>query len=90
MLTLCGALFLLVYVRPDRILLAYALVPVLYIGAELSSGLLEAVGRITMLAFPYAWILARRSSGFRRSWSLLSVALLALVSALYFAGFYVP
>lgn len=90
LLTLCGALFLLVYVRPDRIPLAYALVPVLYIGAELSSGLLEAVGRITMLAFPYAWILARRSSGFRRSWSLLSVALLALVSALYFAGFYVP
>ena len=43
-----------------------------------------------MLAFPYAWILARRGSGFRRSWGLLSVALLALVSALYFAGFYVP
>ena len=36
--------------------------PVLFIAAELSSGSLEAVGRITMAAFPYVWILAKRRS----------------------------
>jgi hypothetical protein len=43
-----------------------------------------------MLAFPYAWILARRGSAFRAAWLPTSAALLALVSVLMFGGYYVP
>jgi len=91
LLVLAVAIFLLVYLRSDRIPLAYALLPILTIGLELSSGLLEAVGRITMLAFPYAWILAGRRSGwFRRSWPMLSAGLMTLIAMLMFGGYYVP
>lgn len=85
------ALFLLVYVRHDRIPLAYALLPVLTLALAFSSGLLEAIGRIAMLAFPYAWLLAgRRSPSFRRAWPLLSAGLLTLLAVLMFGGYYVP
>ena len=91
LLVLAVAIFLLVYLRSDRIPLAYALLPILTVGLELSSGLLEAVGRITMLAFPYAWLLAGRRSGwFRRSWPLLSAGLMTLIGVLMFGGYYVP
>jgi len=91
LLVLAVAIFLLVYVRSDRIPLAYALLPILTIGLELSSGLLEAVGRITMLAFPYAWLLAGRRSGwFRRAWPMLSAGLMTLIRVLIFGGYYVP
>ena len=91
LLTLGVAVFLLVYVRHDRIPLAYALLPVLTLGLAFSSGLLEAIGRITMLAFPYAWLLAGRRSGwFRRSWPLLSAGLMTLLAVLMFGGYYVP
>lgn len=85
------AIFLLVYVRADRIPLAYALLPVLTLGLAFSSGLLEAIGRITMLAFPYAWILAgRRAPAFRRAWPVLSAGLLTFLAVLVFGGYYVP
>jgi hypothetical protein len=85
------AIFLLVFLRTDRIPLAYALVPILYVGLEFSSGLLEAVGRIAMLAFPYAWILAsRRDKTFRRLWPVLSAGLMTLFAILMFGGFFVP
>ena len=61
-LTLLASCFLLIFRRVDRLRLEYFLVPVLFIAAELSSGSLEAVGRITMLAFPLVWILANRRS----------------------------
>ena len=85
------AIFLLVYLREDRIPLPYALLPILTLGLELSSGLLEAVGRIAMLAFPYVWILAgRRASWFRRAWPLASAGLMTLFAVLMFGGYYVP
>jgi hypothetical protein len=91
LLTLCWSVFMLVWVRRDRIRLEYALVPVLFIGAELSSGSLEAVGRVTMLAFPYVWLLANRRSIFaRRSWPILSAGLFVLVAVLSFGGYWVP
>lgn len=90
-LTLCWAVFLLVYARADRLRLEYALIPVLFIAAELSSGSLEAVGRVTMAAFPYVWILARRRNGlFRRVWPLVSAGLFTLVAVLSFGGYWVP
>ena len=91
LITLLATVFLLVFVRADRIPLEYALIPVLFIVAELSSGSLEAVGRITMAAFPLVWILAnRRSIIARRTWPTVSVGLFAIVAVLSFGGYWVP
>lgn len=89
--TLLASTFLLVFVRVDRLRPEYWLVPVLFIAAELSSGSLEAVGRITMLAFPLVWILANRRSVFaRRAWPMMSVGLFAIIAVLQFGGYWVP
>jgi len=89
--TLCWSVFMLVWVRRDRIRPEYALVPVLFIAAIFSSGTLESVGRVTMLAFPFAWLLAgRRSVLARRVWPVLSAGLFSLVAVLSFAGWWVP
>ena len=91
LLTLLWSVFLLVYVRVDRLRPEYWLVPVLFIAAEISSGSLEAVGRITMLAFPLVWILANRRSSFvRRAWPAISVGLFTLIAVLSFGGYWVP
>jgi len=88
---LAASTFLLVFVRVDRLRPEYWLVPVLFIVAELSSGSLEAVGRITMLAFPFVWILANRRSVFaRRAWPAMSVGLFAIIAVLQFGGYWVP
>jgi hypothetical protein len=90
-LTLLAPTFLLVFVRVDRLRPEYWLVPVLFIAAELSSGSLEAVGRITMLAFPLVWLLANRRSVFaRRAWPTVSVGLFAIIAVLQFGGYWVP
>ena len=91
LITLLATVFLLVFVRADRIPVEYALVPVLFIAAELSSGSLEAVGRITMAGFPLVWILAnRRSILARRTWPMISVGLFVIVAVLSFGGYWVP
>ncbi len=91
LLTLCWSVFLFVYARASRVRPEYLLIPVLYLAAELSSGTLEAVGRVTLTAFPYVWLLATRPSGaFRLGWLVLSSGLMALVALLSFAGFWVP
>jgi hypothetical protein len=90
-LTLLGSVFLLVYRRVDKLRFEYFLVPVVFIVAELASGSLEAVGRITMLAFPYAWILANRRSLFaRRAWPVVSAGLFMVIAILSFGGYWVP
>ena len=89
--TLLATTFLLIFRRADRLRLEYWLVPVLFIAAELSSGSLEAVGRITMLAFPLVWILANRRSIFaRRAWPMVSAGLFAIIAILQFGGYWVP
>lgn len=91
LLTLLWSVFLLIFRRADRLRVEYWLVPVVFIAAEISSGSLEAVGRITMLAFPYVWILANRRSLFvRRAWPLLSMGLFTVVAVLSFGGYWVP
>jgi len=91
LVTLLATTFLLVFVRADRIPIEYALVPILFIVAELSSGSLEAVGRITMAGFPLFWILAnRRSVAMRRGWPMVSAGLFAIVAILSFGGYWVP
>jgi hypothetical protein len=89
--TLCWSVFMLVWVRRDRLRPEYALVPILFIAAEMASGSLEAVGRVTMLGFPYVWLLARRRSMLaRRGWPVISAALFTLVAVLSFGGYWVP
>jgi hypothetical protein len=89
--TLLWSVFLLVFVRVDRMRPEYWLVPVLFIAAELSSGSLEAVGRVTMAAFPYAWILANRRSVLgRRVWPVISLGLFSVIALLSFGGYWVP
>jgi hypothetical protein len=91
LLTLAASTFLLVFVRVDRLRPEYWLVPVLFIAAELSSGSLEAVGRITMLAFPFVWLLANRRSAFaRRGWPMISVGVFVIIAVLQFGGYWVP
>ena len=91
LLTLVWSLFLLIFRRADRLRLEYWFVPIVFIAAELSSGSLEAVGRITMLAFPYTWILASRRSLFaRRAWPVISMGLFTAVAILSFGGYWVP
>jgi hypothetical protein len=91
LLTLVASIFLLVFVRVDRLRPEYWLIPVLFIAAELSSGSLEAVGRITMSAFPLVWLLANRRSVFaRRAWPMVSVGLFAIIAVLQFGGYWVP
>lgn len=90
LVTLLASVFLLVFVRTDRIRPEYWLVPVLFVAAELSSGSLEAVGRITMLAFPFMWIVANRGGAVRRTWPFVSVGLFTLISVLQFGGYWVP
>ncbi len=89
--TLLWSVFLLVFVRTDKLRIEYALIPVLFIAAEMSSGSLEAVGRVTMLSFPYVWLLANRRSLFaRRAWPLISSGLFVLIGVLSFGGYWVP
>jgi hypothetical protein len=91
LVTLLASIFLLVFSRVDRLRLEYVLIPVAFIGAVLSSGTLESVGRYTMLAFPYAWILANRDAWFARHiWPVISVALFTLVAVLSFTQYWVP
>lgn len=91
LLTLLASVYLLVFSRVDRIRLEYVLIPIVFIAAVLSSGSLESAGRYTMLAFPYVWILAGRSSWLaRRAWPMISVALFTLVAVLSFAQYWVP
>ncbi len=89
--TLLWSVFLLIFRRVDRLRVEYFLVPVVFIAAELSSGSLEAVGRITMLAFPYAWILANRKGLLMRVlWPAVSAGLFAVIAILSFGGYWVP
>ncbi len=91
LVTLLGAVFLLVFLRPDRIPLPYAALTVLSLGLVFASGSLESIGRHVMSAFPNAWLLAgRRASWFRVGWPIASLLLLFLLSTAMFAGRFVP
>ena len=89
--TLAATVFLFVFVRTDRLPVAYVAVPLVFIAAVMASGTLESVGRITMLAFPLVWIIAgRRSLVVRRSWPVVSAGLFTAIAVLSFGGYWVP
>jgi hypothetical protein len=89
--TLCWSVFMFMFRRGSGVRAEYLLIPVLYIAAELSSGTLEAVGRVTMAAFPYAWLLASpRNAAWRRAWPVVSGLLFIVIAQLSFGGYWVP
>lgn len=89
--TLLCSVFLLVFVRVDRLPPEYWLIPVSFMGLVILSGSLESVGRYMLLAFPSVWILARRRSRLaRRAWPAASAALFVTLAFLSFAGYWVP
>src|SRR4051794_6784323 len=91
LVTLAWSVFLLVFVGVDRRRPEYWLVPVIFIAEVLAGGTLESVGRYTMLAFPYMWILAKRRSLFaRRTWPLVSAGLFTAIAVATFTGYWVP
>ena len=91
LMTLLAYVFLLVYLRPDRIPLAYATIPILTLISVFATGNLQSIGRLGMVAFPLIWVLAgRRSRWFRVAWPVVSAALLTTLSVLIFAGWYQP
>jgi len=91
LVTLLAYVFLLVYLRPDRIPLAYATIPVLALAAVMASGELESVGRYGMVAFPFVWALAgRRSRAFRTIWPVASSLLFLAAAVAAFSGHATP
>jgi hypothetical protein len=91
MVCLVVAVALFVFVRADRIPIAYVSIPAISLAMLLVSGNLEAIGRVVLLAFPYSWILASRQHVvWRIGWPIVSVCLLAFFSMLTFAGWWIP
>jgi hypothetical protein len=91
LVTLLAYVFLLVYVRADRIPAAYAAIPVLTLAAVFATGNISSIGRLGMTAFPFAWILAgRRGRAARVALPALCGAVMAITGTLAFAGWYQP
>jgi hypothetical protein len=91
MICLVVAVGLFVFVRTDRIPLAYVAIPAISLCMLLVSGSLEAIGRVVLLAFPYSWILASRTHvAWRVGWPAVSIGLLAFFSILTFSGWWIP
>jgi len=84
-------IFLLVFARPDRLRMPYAVVPVVTLVTDFATGNLASIGRHLTLAFPYAWILAGRRPRIARCLLVAGLPVaLAVLSSLTFAGRFVP
>ena len=91
LVTFLAYVFLLVYLRPDRVPLAYATIPVLTLAAVFARGELESVGRYGMVAFPFVWALAGRGSRwFRLAWPIASSVLFVVTAVVAFSGHAAP
>ncbi|MEK6719225.1 MAG: mannosyltransferase family protein [Chloroflexota bacterium] len=89
--SLCWSVFLLVFVRTDRLRPEYWLVPVLFLASALASGTLESIGRYSVAAFPLVWLLAGRGSTLARlGWPIVSTGLFFVIATLTFGGYWVP
>lgn len=89
--TFLAGVYLLVFVRVDRLPPAYALWVIGTLGLEFASGNLVSVGRHLTVVVPYFWLLAGRGSRLVRfGWPVVSLGLLVAVSLLVFTGRYVP
>jgi hypothetical protein len=89
--TFLAGIYLLVFARPDRLPLAYALWPVGTLLLAFGSGNLVSIGRHLTVVVPYFWLLAGRGSRLARiGWPLASTGLLFVLALVAFAGWYVP
>ncbi len=89
--TLLAYTFLLVYLRPDRIPLPYAVLTILSLGTVVASLRLQSVARYLAVAWPFAWILAgRRGAWFVDAWPYLTAGLFALHAFLHFTQALAP
>lgn len=77
--TLLVYVFLFVYIRGDRIPLPYAILAAVSFGTVLASLRLQSVARYLVVAWPFSWILACRSSAwFRDAWPIVSTGLFTI------------
>lgn len=89
--TLLAGVYLLVFVRPDRLPGRYVAWIVAALGLVFASGNLESVGRYLTVVAPYFWLLAGRGSWLGRvAWPIASAVLLFAFALVSFAGWYVP
>ncbi len=89
--TFLAGIYLLVFLRTDRLPFAYVLWPIATLLADFGSGNLVSVGRHLTVVVPYFWLLAGRRSWLGRvAWPTTSALLLFGFSLVSFAGWYVP
>jgi hypothetical protein len=89
--TLLFYTFLLVYLRPDRIPLPYAVLTLLSLGTVIASLRLQSVARYLAVAWPFAWILAgRRAAWFSDAWPYLTAGLFTLHALVHFTQALAP
>lgn len=88
--TLLFYVFLLVYMRPDRLdipSISYVLVSLLTV---FGSFRLLSVGRYLAVVWPFSWLLAGRSGAFRILWPVISGVLFSLYAVLHFTRTLAP
>jgi hypothetical protein len=89
--TLLFHVFLLVYVRVDRLPPAYVAMAVLAIVVVLLGGRLQSVARYLVTAWPFAWLLAgRRAAWFAAAWPVASTGLFVFHAFAHFTQVLAP
>jgi len=89
--TLLFYVFLLVYVRVDRMPPAYVALAVLAIVAVMLGGRLQSVARYLVTAWPSAWLLAgRRATWFAAAWPIASTGLFVFHAFAHFTQVLAP
>ena len=83
--------FLLVYFRPDRIPMPYALMAVVALLSVMASLRLLSVGRYLAVVWPFDWVLARRQAAwFTVAWPIASTGLFVIQAMLHFTQALAP
>jgi hypothetical protein len=84
-------IFLLVYVRADRMPLPYTIFAVVTLLTALSSLRLLSIARYLVVAWPFSWLLAsRRAAWVHLAWPSLSAGLFVLFAVLHFTESMAP
>ena len=88
--TLLFYTFLLVYLRPDRIPPPYLVLALVSLGAVLASLRLQSVARYLAVAWPFAWVLAKRRGWFADVWPYVTAGLFAISAVAHFTQALAP
>jgi hypothetical protein len=85
------SIFLLVYVRTDRLPLPYVVLAVVTMVTALSSLRLLSIARYLVVAWPFSWLLASRPAAWvHLAWPSLSAGLFVLFAVLHFTESMAP